>query len=46
MKHCITAKIKNGKLIMSTSKSKKCKKKVEDAQSIINGIKSRKIIIK
>ena len=43
---CLTAQIKNGKLFMKMKKTKKCKKKVEQAQEIIDSIKSRKIVYK
>jgi len=43
---CLTASIRNGKLYLRTKKAKKCKKKAETAQDIINTSKTKKIIYK
>jgi len=44
--NCLTASIRNGKLYLRTKKSKKCKKKAETAQQILNSVKTKKIIYK
>ena len=44
MAGCLTASIRNGKLYLRTKKSKKCKKKSETAQDIVNASKTRKIV--
>jgi len=43
---CLTATVRNGKLYLRTKKSKKCKKKAELAQDILDSVKSKKIIYK
>jgi len=43
---CITAEIKNGKLFMKMNKTNKCKKKVQEAQEILDSIPTKKIIIR
>ena len=43
---CLTMSVKKGKLIVKTSKSKKCKKQVETAQDILDSVKTKKIIYK
>jgi len=46
MTGCLTAEIKKGKLYVRSKKSKKCEKKVQEAQDLIDSIPTRKIIIK
>jgi len=46
MANCLVATMRKGKLYIRSKKSKKCKKQRNDAQSILDSVKTMRIIYK